>query len=319
MSDILSQLVPINLLEEKSKFFADRTYNPQFQYLREFSALELTGWGLPLQPIYDHAQKMIANYGNPPAPPFETVDEEYVRAKIEEFNQRYQLDEPIQVHFLEQQASRCRISGTQIYFQVPLRYSKERFQDLLRHELETHVLRSINHAKNFPNYIKNEYLFRRTEEGLAGLHSFILRKNKITLKSYHTYSAVFWAQRYSFSEVFQKLKSLDIGDQRAWNITLRTKRGLTDSSMPGGFTKDICYLEGMVQVWKWIKSHPQQIQKLYVGRLSLDEIDQISDQQSFASLLLPSFFQDQTQYLENIAEIAKVNEFTTIGEYVTYA
>jgi hypothetical protein len=312
MSDLLTELTPLNLLEEKEKFFNDLSYNPQFRYSRDFTPKELSAWGLPSDALFEHAKRMLETHQMTFTSASEVITQEFMEKTIEDFNSRYQLEEPIVVHFSENQVSRCRINGHHIYFQLPITYTAERFADLCRHELETHVLRRINHENNFPDRKINEIEFRRTEEGLAGLHSFLFRKNKVVFKSYHTYSAVWLAQKHSFAEVYGYLKKFNLSDNLAWNITLRTKRGLKDSSQPGGFTKDICYLEGIVEVLRWVLNHPKELDHLYWGRLSIKEMEQVAETQPIFKTLLPSFYTDKNQYILNAQEITEINEFSTL-------
>jgi hypothetical protein len=317
MSDLLTDLIPLNLLQEKEKFFADPTYNPQFKYIRQFEPRELIQWGVPIEELFIHSTEMLAKYPTPISSG-EPINREYIENVIHEFNQKYKLEHPLQTHFSENQVSRCRISNSDIYFQLPIRFTAEKFADLCRHELETHAFRRLNHEKNFPGRPIEEENFRRTEEGLAGLHSFLFRENKIIHRSYRSYYAIYLAQNSSFAEVFAKLLELRISPQLAWSITVRCKRGFEDTSLPGAFTKDICYLEGAVKIWQWLQTHSQEIEKLYIGRLNLAEIDLLADEVDLSQILLPTFFADRDNYLYNMNKIATVNEFEKMKDYITH-
>src|SRR6185369_9790409 len=98
MSDLLTDLIPLNLLQEKEKFFADPTYNPQFKYIRPFAPQELVQWGLPIKELYELSAEMLAKYPTP-ATNGEPITREYIEAAIAEFNHKYKLENPLQTHF----------------------------------------------------------------------------------------------------------------------------------------------------------------------------------------------------------------------------
>lgn len=312
MSDIISQLTPLNLQEEKKKFFADTTYNPQLKYARDFTTEELSIWGKPIPSLVKHSKKMLQFL--PHFPVNETyVTQEYVLEKITEFNERYFLPTKMTAIFSENMVTRCRVDKNIIYLQLPVRYTKEKLADLFRHELETHVLRSLNNQQqSWKSSELNGISFRKTEEGLAGLHTHLFREDKHLRKSYTTYLAISVAQSGSFSDVFQTMIQHKVSPQIAWNIALRTKRGITDTSMPGGLTKDISYLEGSVLVWKWLMNPKNNVKNLYIGRIGLADVDKLFPIAKREHLIYPHFIEPYEQYLKNIKEIGEVNSFSSL-------
>lgn len=52
------------------------------------------------------------------------------------------------------------------------------------------------------------------------------------------------AKERSFVEIFNALEKYIQDPDRRWKYVLRVKRGLNDTSQPGGFYKDQCYLRG---------------------------------------------------------------------------
>ncbi|HEX8016935.1 MAG TPA: tyrosine/phenylalanine carboxypeptidase domain-containing protein [Flavobacterium sp.] len=316
MSDIISDTVPINLFSEKEKFFTDPTYNPQFQYKRPLNARELSVWGQPIKALYDHSVKMLSDYRFSIKEKVPILQED-VTEYIQEFNQKYRLNPSIEVFFSTQFLSRCRIAHNKIYFQLPISYSSETFRDLCRHELETHFFRSVNdikqpwHDRDFP-----DQLFRRTEEGLAGLHTYLERESKKMHKTYRTYMAVYLAQTQSFSFIFHELKKVGMSDQISWQAALRSKRGIEDTSLPGGLTKDICYLEGAIQVWQWLMDKSHNPKDLYLGRVDISELPKIGKSAHRDGLYYPSFFDNMERYYQNIEDIGKVNEFELLWPHL---
>ncbi|HYD35869.1 MAG TPA: tyrosine/phenylalanine carboxypeptidase domain-containing protein [Vitreimonas sp.] len=313
MSNIISDVNPVNLLSEKQKFFADTSYNPQFEYKRAINPDQLIQWGLPLPAYVKHAQQMLLKHPNKIPAHSDTVTEAEILTAVSDFNAAHRLEHPLEVVFSASSASRCQVTTKKITFQLPITYSRTHFKDLCRHELETHILRRLNHAQqpwgpqDFP-----DPEFRKTEEGLAGLHTFLFRTDKIITRSYLTYTAVALAQKLSFSEVFHQLLPYGISRQQAWRLAVRTKRGLSDTAQAGGLSKDICYFEGMVEVWQWLKNQEHDPKDLYLGRLGLDQIEAMKPQAVTTGLRYPSFFADLEQYRHLINEIGAVNNFENL-------
>ncbi len=313
MSDLLTDLIPTNLQQEKEKFFQDFSYNPQLVYVRDFSFDELHYWGEPIPTLTAHAQKMLNEKLQSPPDDEVYVDQKFIQDEIEKFNQRYQLTQPIITEFSEHQVTRCHVNNYHIYFQLPIRYTKEKLADLLRHELETHILRSINQThQNWGDQKIDGVSFRKTEEGLAGLHTHLFRKNKIIRKSYLTYLAVSIAQQSSFSTVFHTLLTFQVSPATAWNIALRTKRGMADTSQAGGLTKDIAYLEGTISVWNWLMQPKNHAKDLYIGRVGLKDLARVLPFATTDQLKYPYFILDYQEYLANITEIGRVNRFSQL-------
>ena len=56
---LIQKITPINLLEEKEKFFADETYNPQFIYEEKVTDKTLYKHGYPQPKYLDLAQEIL--------------------------------------------------------------------------------------------------------------------------------------------------------------------------------------------------------------------------------------------------------------------
>jgi len=308
---LLSDLTPLNILSEKDKFFAQTDLNPQFIYKRNFSPGELTRSGLPEKNVADYCldQLLQDNLQEPGV----YIDQTFILKAIQQFNLDYQLDQPIQVQFSEHYATKCHVSSETIFFKIPIRYTVQTFRGLYRHELESHVLRRLNHLHNFGSKeVDDEYEYRSTEEGIANLHTHLFRRDKKIKKTFLSYYSVYLSQHFSFSQMFYELLKLGMTKERAWNLCLRNKRGLSDTSLPGGFTKDVCYLQGTILVWDWIVNQQNNPVNLYLGRLGLKTIDSIKDEQEKYTILQPHFLEKSEYYLAMIKKIGEVNAFSEL-------
>lgn len=321
-SSIINEVKPLNLLEERQKFFADTSYNPQFVYQRSIDPAELTVWGVPKEVFFRHALEMMAYWNRQgkdeyPKTFSPRVTQEFVVQEVEAFNSRYNLSQPVSTLFSETTIARCMLKGNTLVLRANLDYTQNTFRDVMRHELETHYLRRYNHAlqpwgkEKFPDFV-----FRRTEEGLANLHTFLFRPKKLLFKTYRTYVATYYAQRGSFVDVFNQMVALGISEETSFNLALRTKRGIEDTSQPGGLTKDVSYLEGSVAVWAWLQQSENDPKDLYLGRISLEQIPELKPESTTEGLLYPSFFTDMTEYREHITVIGKKNHFDTLIAHV---
>jgi uncharacterized protein (TIGR02421 family) len=153
------------------------------------------------------------------------------------------------------------------------RFSKEEIQRLIVHEIGTHITRAENGKKHkhklflmgFPNYLVTEEGLAVYNEERAGLlHNDLLK----------TYAgrvvAVDLALQSSFSSVYTTLREY-FSDEDAFRLTMRVKRGLKDTSKPGGFTKDYFYLEGYYRVKEFVKKGGS-LDSLYTGKIGIEHI-----------------------------------------------
>ncbi len=74
----------------------------------------------------------------------------------------------------------------------------------------------------------------------------------------------------SFVELFSDLSKYIEDPFRRWKYVLRVKRGLEDTSQPGGFFKDKVYLKGAVQILKNRKII--DFDDLYCGKIHIEDL-----------------------------------------------
>lgn len=72
-----------------------------------------------------------------------------------------------------------------------------------------------------------------TEEGLASLHSVLLRKQPYLWRAALLYYTVYHAASMSFSRLFSHIARFVQDPDVRWEYCLRAKRGQTDTSEPG--------------------------------------------------------------------------------------
>jgi uncharacterized protein (TIGR02421 family) len=174
--------------------------------------------------------------------------------------------------------ARFNLSKRVLYVNKNRLFSDNDLKRLIVHEVGTHIARAENGKKQryllfsygFPNYLE-------TEEGLAVYNEKI---NKLlsnsNLKHYAgRVIATNLALENSFSIVYNELLQYFDKDM-AWNLALRAKRGLADTSKKGGFTKDHLYLKGKYIVEDFIENGGN-VKDLYVGKIGIEHVALMKD------------------------------------------
>ena len=154
-------------------------------------------------------------------------------------------------------------------------FQKNRLEALLAHEIGTHVFRFEN-GKRQPLEILQQGTaqYLTTEEGLA-----IWNQNQLGLSLGEKYLtpalqivAIFMAKKMGFQDLFHYMQStFDVSEELAWKLCLKTKRGFTDTSQKGAFTKDSIYFIGNREIEKFIK-RGGEIEELYIGKVAIAEL-----------------------------------------------
>jgi hypothetical protein len=319
----LSNLIPTNLNEEKEKFFSDNSYNPQFIYENEVDKEKLYEHKKPTKKYLKLAEQILEKtYRNRNEHDLfmmegPLVTQSYVEKTIKTFLHMHQLHKKFDIIWSSSFVSRTTINNNTIKLKLPVNFRKEGLLGMLYHEVGTHALRRINYEqqpwfKRKKRYGFSSYL--KTEEGLATLHALIPHSHKSSFISAIRYLAVATAQKSSFAEVWKSLGKYVQDPERRWMITIRQKRGLTDTSKPGGFTKDLVYFQGMVEVWQWLKENDFDITNLYFGKMAKEDIDLALKLNPHFVPYLPSFFTlDQNKYADAINEIGEFNGFDQLS------
>jgi hypothetical protein len=159
---------------------------------------------------------------------------------------------------------------------------KSRFQlrKTLIHEVGTHALRSYNGVlsgfeafskPNLPEYLD-------IEEGLATWNEYNM--GLLTEKILRNKAALTWALYVGEELSFRQLYNVLLGGfpkLSAFNIAYRVKRGLSDTSYPGIYTKDIVYFRGFRKILKKLEENPTLYDKLYAGKIGLKQCEWVED------------------------------------------
>ncbi len=180
-----------------------------------------------------------------------------------------------------------------VYLREGALFSRMHIDALIAHEIETHVLTAEN--GNHQPY----HLLRRgcagytdTQEGLA-----IFNQNRV-LSEHHdkrygparSVLSVAYALEHSFADTRRYLEDeLGYRPEKALSKAIDVKRGLTDTSLPGAFTKGLTYFRGLRALEQFV-SGGGNLAELYIGKVALEDMElirQIPDLRQ--AIILPSF------------------------------
>ncbi len=155
------------------------------------------------------------------------------------------------------------------------RFTKDRLKGTVAHELETHAFTAMNGAlQPYKIFQRGLADYLMTEEGLA-VYNQDQTESSETIKKYWPASSVigiYTAMHGSFVDVYEEIMKHDFGADRAWQVALKAKRGLADTSKPGAFTKDFVYFQGYRMLLDYVKGGGD-LKNLYYGKTNLNDLD----------------------------------------------
>ncbi|KAL6113586.1 matcap1 [Pungitius sinensis] len=321
---LLVALRPLNLEQEKQTFFrSDYEYEPQFEYSQPEprSVLEKyrEGSGLFLPQavgIMECVLKKFGSYEN-----FEEVTggsvlpKSQVWAAVRKYLQKEGCVGEVVVRLSDELLSQavmvvesCRPTLT-----INLAGARQHWlEGMLRHEIGTHYLRGVNN--NLQPWATAEGRKRfglkpanPTEEGLASLHSVLLRKQPYLWRAALLYYTVYHAASMSFSRLFGHIARFVQDPDVRWEYCLRAKRGQTDTSQPGCFSKDQVYLDGILRLLR----HRRNIDfKMLtsLGKVSFEDVEMLRPLAVLPRTRIPHFMRDQGRYLQHLDHIVTAND-----------
>ena len=158
--------------------------------------------------------------------------------------------------------------------------SKLQLRKTIIHEVGTHALRShyglmsgfeAISKPNLPGYLD-------IEEGLASWNENNM--GLLPVKSLRNKAALTWAIYVGEELSFRQLYNVLLGSfskPGAFDIAYRVKRGLSDTSYPGIYAKDVVYFRGFRKVMKKLEEDPTLYQKLYSGKITFKQCEWVEE------------------------------------------
>ena len=265
-------------LKNKRRRIMKKIKNIRYRGLPKFAALSRELFGAPSQEQIRYAQSCftpkMASY-------FSKIEDSISdRETASRFYKRIgALRLPWQVKLRKNMSSKAGLDSRSKYLLIKTgeRFAPEEIESLIVHEIETHIFRKENGLlQPFPHLFSEGFAGPpTTEEGLAFYNETLFKHDprRMLIVAGRTIAAHL-ARRKSFYEVFCKLHALGLPPTYAWNITLRVKRGISDTSRPGAFTKDHHYLKGYLDVKKFLENGGDA-RRLYIGKLNISNAESL--------------------------------------------
>ncbi|MCX6706154.1 MAG: DUF1704 domain-containing protein, partial [Candidatus Woesebacteria bacterium] len=239
-----------------------------------FTEKSVNLFGKPDENIVEECEKLLLETKKFSFREKETINSSEAKNKFEEVFAAYGLKN-WKVHIKEEMVTDC-VAGKSntLFVRKDAMFSEKKLQKLIVHEIETHILTAEN-GKHQPFEIFNRGLanYLITQEGLAIYNVTHQLENTIhgSFKAIALEIAVNEAMKGSFVNTFEKILSFGLPMENALRITLKVKRGLTDTSLSGAFTKDLTYFNGYKQVEKFV-AEGGNLKDLYIGKFNLEDL-----------------------------------------------
>uniref|UniRef100_A0A8C8ZLW8 Microtubule associated tyrosine carboxypeptidase 2 n=1 Tax=Prolemur simus TaxID=1328070 RepID=A0A8C8ZLW8_PROSS len=323
---ILTAIKPTNLEKEKLRFFkSDYTYNPQFEYanpaLPSVLAKHSNASDRFLKQSINIMELTLQKYGSYEKFEQATGGSLLSKPRIWSHVRKYMMKEgclgEIVVHLTEDLLSRASMTVVNGCPTLTINVSTARehwLEGMLRHEIGTHYFRGINNLQqpwNSWNGRKKHELKPNnpTEEGLASIHSVLFRKDPFLWRAALLYYTVYRASQMSFCELFKDIGKFVKDPNTRWDYCVRAKRGWTDTSRPGCFSKDQVYLDGILQILRYRDTIDFHLLTA-LGKVSYEDVDRLKGLAVIENMRVPHFLQDYSRYMEHLQKIMEVNELT---------
>jgi hypothetical protein len=175
---------------------------------------------------------------------------------------------------------RSGVKSREIYVDPDIKRSSFSTKRAIIHEIGTHTLRAYNGflsgfdalgKANISNYID-------TEEGLVLVNTE--KYGYLKYSHFKNIALMTVAIKLGYSLTFRQLYEYlltHVKSQDAFKITYRVKRGLTDTSLPGIYGRDVVYFRGFRKVKKEIEKDSSLYDKLYAGKIGIDMVNWVDD------------------------------------------
>jgi len=284
-------IVLIDTAIEALRAFENRTSN-------QFPAWLTSLYGVPSGRLLNMAEEMLSTFSNDKKEVQNISAEQTAEVFKQALRERNFLDWEV---IVEEMPARMSINqmNSQVKVKASAMFSQSEIKRLIVHEVDTHILRAENAKKQpyllfrygFPAYLKTEEglaIFSEEQSGLLSdndRHKYAMRV-KAAEKACHM----------GFFELFEYLSNY-MDHEEAFSMTLRAKRGLIDTSVQGGYTKDQVYLDGYISVRSMTT---QERLKLYYGKIGEGDIALAEQLPLVDTITFPEWIKQDTAIANNL-------------------
>lgn len=168
---------------------------------------------------------------------------------------------------------------------------------VLHHEIGSHFLRRFNEVQQPWHNERKKFGIKSCiliEEGSGCINMFLEQSKDpkkwcFLFKPALNYYMCCKASELSFKDLFDDLAKYVDNPRQRYKYVLRVKRGLADTSQPGGLYKDQVYLEGALKLLE----HRKEVdwQEFYSAKLNIEDLKRprLMKKLKKADLVLPKF------------------------------
>ncbi|XP_074007857.1 microtubule-associated tyrosine carboxypeptidase 1 [Numenius arquata] len=320
---LLVALRPRNVEAERERFFrASFAYDPQFEYAEPVPAAVLDKYGAASDRFVEQAIRIIRavleKYGTYESFEVATGGRLLSKCQIWSMIRKYMQKEgcvgEVVVQLTDDLLSQAvmMVEDSRPTLAINLAGARQHWlEGMLRHEIGTHYIRGVNNTRQpwHSSEGRKQYSLKPanpTEEGLASLHSVLFRKQPFLWRAALLYYTIERASRLSFSALFQDLEQYVQDAGVRWEYCVRAKRGQTDTSQPGCFSKDQVYLDGILRILR----HRQTINfplLAALGKVSYEDVNRLKKFGVLEKARIPHFMQDLERYMKQLDHIVTTN------------
>ncbi len=156
----------------------------------------------------------------------------------------------------------------QILIGEDITFSPMRAKRMVIHE-STHAVRTYNGMQTGePALTYGTDGYEVAEEGLPTFNEHTVGVFQDTVPKITSRVIAVAAADKSFCDMYTLMREDGMSERLAFIRTFRIKRGLCDTSQPGGFVKDHIYFAG----YSTLREHPDLASDLYMGKVSFEDI-----------------------------------------------
>ncbi|XP_045149813.1 uncharacterized protein KIAA0895-like homolog isoform X4 [Echinops telfairi] len=327
---MLVALRPINMDSERDKFFQSQfTYNPQFKYQEPMPTAVLEKYceasgqfihqpSLPCVQAVGIIEAVLEKFGTyehfEAATGGQLLSKSQIWSTVRKYMQKEGCVGEVVVQLSEDLLSQAvmMVENSRPTLAINLTGARQYWlEGMLRHEIGTHYLRGVNNAQQPWHSAEGRAQFglqpaNPTEEGLASLHSVLFRKQPFLWRAALLYYTIHQAAHMSFRQLFQDLERYVQDANVRWEYCVRAKRGQTDTSHPGCFSKDQVYLDGIVRILRHRKSIDFQL-LTSLGKVSYEDVDHLRPHGVLDKVRVPHFMHDLARYQQQLEHIMATN------------
>jgi uncharacterized protein (TIGR02421 family) len=229
-----------------------------------------------------HFEQVIACF----APPLSAIDQPTIGAEeaAQILRDRFALlftHHPVRVRVVDRLTASASSSGEEIRLRCDARFSQRDLRQLEYHEGQIHIATTLNgRAQPVVPFIGvASPRTTRTQEGLAVLTEFITGStslSRVRRLCERTLAIHMAEEGASFLEIYRFYRERGSDEHTAFDCARRVMRGgLVEGGAP--FTKDCCYLDGLLRVTNFlrialVKGQSQMVRLLFAGKLAVDDI-----------------------------------------------